>query len=76
MTTQETDIFQRLLNGEAVPFSDADYSKIADACNNTRKLLVRLNNEPDPDEIRKLLTEIIGSELDSTTTVFPPFQSN
>ena len=72
----ETDIFQRLLNGEPVPLSDADYSKIGDACNDTRKLLVHLNNEADPDEIKRLLGQIIGSEVAVDTTVFPPFQIN
>ena len=69
-------IFQRLLNGEAVPFNDPDYSKIGNACNETRKLLVRLNNEADSDETRKLLSKITASEVDVTTTVFPPFQIN
>jgi len=76
METKETNIFQRLLNGELVPLTDADYFKIGDACNETRKLLVQLNNEADPDEIRKLLGQIIGSEVDVTTTIFPPFQIN
>jgi acetyltransferase-like isoleucine patch superfamily enzyme len=76
MKMQQTAIFQRLLNGEVIPFNDADYSKISIACNDTRKLLVRLNNEADPDEIRKLLSHIIASEVDMTTMVFPPFQIN
>lgn len=72
----DINILQRLLNGETLSFSDADYSKIVDACNDTRKLLVRLNTEADLNEIRKLLSEIIGSTIDSTTVVFPPFQIN
>ena len=76
METQHIDIFQRLLNGVTVPFNDVDYYKIGNACNSTRKLLVRLNSEGDSDEIRKLLGKITGSEIDATTTVFPPFQIN
>lgn len=76
METQHTDIFQRLLNGETVPFNDVDYYKIGNACNETRKLLVRLNNEADSDEIRNLLSKITASDVDTTTTVFPPFQIN
>ena len=76
MGTEETNVFQRLLNGEFVSVSDPDYAKIGDACNDTRKLLLQLNNEADPDEIRKLLSRITGSEVDATTTVFPPFQIN
>ncbi|OKL40481.1 sugar O-acetyltransferase [Pontibacter flavimaris] len=76
MKTQQTDIFQRLLNGEAVPFSDADYAQIGDACNSTRKLLIQLNAEADPNKIRKLLSQITASEIDATTMVFPPLQIN
>ena len=71
-----TDIFQRLLNGEAVPFSDPEYFRIIKACNGTRELLVHLNGASSPNEIRKLLSEITGSETDATTMVFPPFQIN
>lgn len=76
METPQIDIFQRLLNGESVLFSDAQYVEIATACNQTRKLLVRLNNVADPDEIRKILSEVIVSAVDKTTTVFPPIQIN
>ena len=76
MDVQHTDIFERLLNGKSVPFNDPDYSRIINACNETRKLLVQLNNEADPDEIKQLLSQITGIELDATTMVFPPFQIN
>ena len=76
METQDTDIFQRLRNGDSVSFNDRDYYKISNACNETRKLLVRLNSESDPDEIRKLLSQVTGSKVDAATMVFPPFQIN
>lgn len=69
-------IFQRLLNGEGVPFNDPDYFQIGAACNHTRKLLVKLNNEPDLDKVRDLLSDITASKIDATTTIFPPFQIN
>lgn len=69
-------IFQRLLNGESIPFNDPAYFKIGSACNETRKLLVQLNNETDLDEIKKFLSKIIGSNIDPTTAIFPPFQIN
>src|SRR5690554_7468391 len=76
MKKQQKNIFQRLLNGEAVPFGDSEYSQIGIACNETRKLLVQLNNQADLVEIRKFLSQIINSEISETTTVFPPFQIN
>jgi len=69
-------IFQRLLNGEAVPFNDPDYFNIGDACNHTRKLLVKLNNETDLDNARTFLSDITDSRIDETTTILPPFQIN
>ncbi|QNF31397.1 sugar O-acetyltransferase (plasmid) [Adhaeribacter swui] len=76
MKMQPPDIFQRLLDGEPISFIDADYSKIVKACDDTRKLLLQLNNEADSDEIRKLLSKIFASEVDATTVVFTPFQIN
>lgn len=69
-------IFQKLLNGVAVPFNDPDYFKIGTACNETRKLLVQLNNEANLAEIRALLNRITATEIDTTTVIFPPFQIN
>lgn len=76
MDVQQIDIFQRLLNGEAVPFNDPDYFKIPAACNETRKLLVQLNAAWDGEEIRSLLCKITGAEVHATTMLFPPFQIN
>ena len=76
MDVQHKDIFQRLLNGEAVPFNDPDYFRISNACNETRKLLVHLNAASDPEEIRNLLWKMTGVEVHATTLVFPPFQIN
>ena len=76
MDAQHTDIFQRLLNGEAVPFNDPDYFRINNACNETRKLLVQLNTASEGEEIRNLLSKITGIEVHATTMVFPPFQVN
>jgi acetyltransferase-like isoleucine patch superfamily enzyme len=69
-------IFKRLLNGEAVPFNDPEYFKIGNACNHTRKLLVKLNNETDLDNVKTFLSDITNSRIDETTTIFPPFQIN
>ncbi|RNI31388.1 sugar O-acetyltransferase [Rufibacter latericius] len=76
MEPKHYDIFQRLLNGEAIPFDDPDYYKISKACDETRLLLIQMNTEADPDKIRKLLSSITGSEVDPSTAVFPPFQIN
>jgi acetyltransferase-like isoleucine patch superfamily enzyme len=76
MDAQHADIFQKLLNGKAVPFNDPDYFRISNACNEARKILVQLNATSDPEVIRNLLGKIIGGEVHTTTMVFPPFQIN
>ena len=76
MEIETTDIFERLRNGESVPFTDSQYSKIVKACNDTKKLLLQLNRTADPDEVRSLLSQITGSRIDETTTVFTPLHIN
>jgi acetyltransferase-like isoleucine patch superfamily enzyme len=76
MEAQHNDIFRRLLKGETIPFTDPEYNRIIEACNDTRKLLVQLNVASDAEEIRSLLSGIIGAEVHATSLVFPPFQIN
>jgi acetyltransferase-like isoleucine patch superfamily enzyme len=76
MEAQHNSIFKRLSDGEAVRFNDPEYTRIIEACNETRKLLVQLNVTSSEEEIRRLLSEIIGGEVHATTMVFPPFQIN
>lgn len=70
------DIFERLQNGEAVPFSDPEYYKIFEAVSRTIRLSVELNAATDVDQIRDKLSEIIGKQIDASTTVFTPFHTN
>src|SRR5918993_1432410 len=76
MNVQHTDIFQRLLNGEAVRFNDPDYFRIINACSDTRQLLIQLNAASDGKEIMNLLRRITAFDIDATTMIFPPFQIN
>ncbi len=76
MDNQHKNIFQRLTDGEAVPFNDSDYYKIVNACSETRKLLNSLNSAADAAEIIELVSKITGSEIDTSTALFPPFQIN
>jgi acetyltransferase-like isoleucine patch superfamily enzyme len=76
METATTDIFERLRNGQSVPFSDPQYAKIGQACNDTKKLLLWLNSTADPSEVKSILGQITGSEIDETTTVFTPLHIN
>jgi acetyltransferase-like isoleucine patch superfamily enzyme len=74
--TMDANIFERLMNGEAIPFSDPEYHKIGDASKETRKLLLEMNNTSEPEEVRRLLAEILGSDIDKSVTVFTPLHIN
>lgn len=71
-----TDIFKRLKSGQAVAMDDPEYHRIGAAVNQTLGLLKKLNASEDADEVRQWLTAIVGSEVDRSTTVFPPFHTN
>ncbi|WP_182954783.1 DapH/DapD/GlmU-related protein [Pedobacter gandavensis] len=71
-----TDIFHRLRNGQTVSFQDPEAYKLRAASFATKKLLNTMNNSADPSEIRVLLREITGSEIDESVAVFTPLYIN
>ncbi len=71
-----TDIFERLRNGETISSGDSEAYKLREASFATKKLLVQMNQSSDPAEIRHLLEEITGSEIDESTTIFTPLYIN
>jgi len=73
---QTTDIFTRLQNGEPIPPSDPEAYKMIEASLATKKLLVQMNNTIDPNEVRNFLSQITGTEIDESTTVFTPLHIN
>ena len=70
------DIFYRMKAGEPIRLDDPEYPKIWEVVTRTLKLSAELNTSTNVDEIRKRLSEIIGSQLDESTTVFAPFYTN
>ncbi len=70
------DIFERLRNGETIPSNDSQAYKMREASYATKKLLVQMNNSSDPAEIRSLLSQITGTEIDESTAVFTPLYIN
>lgn len=70
------DIFERLRGGEPIRLDDPEYSKINEVVIRTIGLNNRLNQVGEINEVRAILSEIIGAEVDETTTIFPPFYTN
>jgi acetyltransferase-like isoleucine patch superfamily enzyme len=70
------DIFERLRLGETIPSNDPQTFRLLDASFATKNLLVQLNSSSDPSQIRALLRQITGSEIDDSVTVFTPLYIN
>jgi acetyltransferase-like isoleucine patch superfamily enzyme len=70
------DIFERLRSGETIPSNDPEAFKLREASFATKKLLVQLNNSSDASEVRELLSQITGSEIDESVAVFTPLYIN
>ncbi|KAL3234623.1 Hexapeptide repeat of succinyl-transferase [Nakaseomyces bracarensis] len=71
-----SDIFERLRNGETIGANDPDGHKLREASYATKKLLVQMNNSEDRNEIRSLLSQITGKDIDPSTDVFTPLYIN
>lgn len=71
------DIFQRMLAGEALRKDDAEYAQFGAVVARTIRLCVEMNaTATDVDQVRSQLSNIIGVEIDESTTIFPPFHTN
>jgi acetyltransferase-like isoleucine patch superfamily enzyme len=71
-----TDIFSRLRNGETVTSNDPEAYKMIEASYATKRLLTTMNNSANPSEIRDLLGQITGGEIDESVSVFTPLYIN
>ncbi|QDU55037.1 DapH/DapD/GlmU-related protein [Aeoliella mucimassa] len=73
---QSNDIFARLRSGEQVPLDDPGFRQVAAEVNRALRLLQQLNSAEDTDQVRRLLSTLIGSQVDESTTLFPPLYTN
>jgi acetyltransferase-like isoleucine patch superfamily enzyme len=76
MDTAGKNIFERLRNGDTIRPDDPQSSSLREASYTTMKLVQQMNNSSDPEEIRSLLSQITGKEIDVSIAVFPPLYIN
>lgn len=76
MSQNEKDIFDRMKAGGLIPQNDPQYPKVVEVVNRAIKLTAELNVSTDVGQIRDRLSEIIGSKIDNSTTIFAPFYTN
>jgi len=69
-------IFERFISGEPVPMNDPQCWKVRKAVERTRELSNCLNKTNSQQEIRMLLSEVIGEQVYESTVVFTPFHTN
>lgn len=69
-------IFERLRDGETIHATDPEGFKLREASFVTKELLVKMNNSSNPTEIRDILSQITGSEIDKSVDVFTPLYIN
>jgi acetyltransferase-like isoleucine patch superfamily enzyme len=72
----DRDIFDRLKAGEPIRLDDPQYFKVQKIVEHTIALSAQLNTSTTIDQIRNRLSEITGTQLDESTTVFAPFYTN
>jgi acetyltransferase-like isoleucine patch superfamily enzyme len=70
------DILERLKSGEGIRLNDPDYYKVQEVVNRTIEISAQLNISASIEQTRTLLSDIIGAQIDPSTTVFVPFYTN
>ena len=75
-TSNQRGILERLRSGEPIRLDDPEYSKIMEIVTRTIRLSQSMNNATDIDSVRDFLSEIIGTNIDASTTIFGPFYTN
>lgn len=77
MESNSQDIFDRMRAGEVIRKDDPGYGDFGQVVARTIRLCTQMNaNATDTDQVREHLSEIIGTPIDESTTVFPPFYTN
>ena len=62
--------------GGIIPHTDPQWAEVWEIVNQTIVLSAKLNASGNVEEIRAILSEILGQSIDSSTTVLAPFSTN
>lgn len=76
MSEDSIDIFERMLASGIIRNDDPQMPRLWEIVSRTIKLSAALNTSTSIDQIRERLSEIIGSEIDKSTTILVPFYTN
>lgn len=68
------NVIERMRSGERITETDADFPRLCEEIENTKRLVGELNTGYHaPHEVRALLERIWGQPLDASVRMFPPF---
>ena len=71
------DIFERMRRGELIRLDEPDYPQVLAAINRAFEITGKLNTAyHNDDEVRAILSELTGYNIDTTTTVKLPFYTD
>ena len=72
----DKNIFKRMQAGGAFRLHEPEFAPVLEFVTRTQELSAQLNGSTHIDQVRERLSEIIGSSIDKTTRIFPPFYTN
>jgi acetyltransferase-like isoleucine patch superfamily enzyme len=73
---KERELLNRLSAEAIVPSNNFLFASVIEIVTRTQELSVQLNASTHIDQVRERLSEIIGSSIDKSTRIFPPFYTN
>ena len=76
MINLSNSIFTDMLKGGIIAKDDPRMSEVWEFVFRAQKLSPALNNSSTTQEMRERLSELIGNEIDTSTTLFVPFYTN
>jgi acetyltransferase-like isoleucine patch superfamily enzyme len=69
-------MLQRMRSGTPFKLTDPDFLPVNAWKDRAIATMPALNNSTTTDEFRDRLSELIGQDIDPSTTIFPPFHTN
>jgi acetyltransferase-like isoleucine patch superfamily enzyme len=72
----ERKVLSQLSAGAAIGSNHSSFTPVLQIVTRTQELSVQLNASTHIDQVRESLTEIIGTSIDMSTRIFPPFYTN
>lgn len=70
------ELSERMKSGQPFRLDDPAFQEIVEFKDRTLRMSIKLNASTDTDEVRDRLSDIIGSKIDKSTTIFAPFFTN